>query len=35
MDEFDIMVRVAIAVLAVMFCFAVLGVATMFYRLLG
>lgn len=35
MDEFDIMVRVAMAVFAVMFCFAVLGVAMVFFRLLG
>jgi hypothetical protein len=35
MDEFDIMVGVAMAVLAVMFCFAVLGVAVLFFRLLG
>ncbi len=35
MDEFDIMVKVAIAVFAVMFCFAVLGVALVFFRFLG
>jgi hypothetical protein len=35
MDDFDIMVRVVIAVLTVMFCFAVLGVAAVFFRFLG
>jgi hypothetical protein len=35
MDEFDIMIGVAVALLTVMFCFAVLGVAVMFFRLLG
>lgn len=35
MDEFEVMVSVILALVVVVFCFAVIGVAFSFWRLLG